>query len=65
MQLDGNIYCVDVVLDSFNIEYRDEDRIWDQNMKSKYFGIFIMKKISRNSAHNNKELIKFGLIATV
>ena len=31
MQSDGNSLCGDVVLDSFNMVYRDEDSIYDQN----------------------------------
>ena len=30
MQSDGNSFCGDVVLDSFNKESRDEDNILDQ-----------------------------------
>ena len=42
MQSDGNIFCGDVVLDSFNEASRDEDNILDQVYKSKYVRIFIM-----------------------
>ena len=34
---------IDVVLNSCNIAYRDEDKIVYQNMKRKYFVIFIKK----------------------
>ena len=30
MQSDGNSFCGDVVLDSFDMEYRDKDSILDQ-----------------------------------
>ena len=39
MQSDGNGFCGNVVLDSFN---KDEDNILDQMYKSKYVRIFIM-----------------------
>ena len=43
MQLDWNSFYGYVVLKTFKKAYRDKDSILDQNMKSKYFGIFIMK----------------------
>ena len=43
MQSDWNSLCQDVVLDSFNMPYRDEDGILDHTMKYKYFGIFNKK----------------------
>ena len=36
IQSDGNSFCGDVVLDSFNKASRDEDNILDQKYKSKY-----------------------------
>ena len=36
IQSDGNSFCGDVVLDSFNKAPRDEDNIFDQIYKSKY-----------------------------
>ena len=42
MQSDGNSFCGDVVLDSFNKTYRDEDNILDQIYKSKYVRIITM-----------------------
>ena len=43
MQSDGNSFCGDVVLNSFNKVYRDEDNILDQVYKWKYVRmIFIM-----------------------
>ena len=42
MQLDGNGFCEDVVLDNFMEASRDEDIILDQIYKSKYVWIFIM-----------------------
>ena len=42
MQSDGNGFCGDVVLYSFNRVYSDEDSIWDPNYESKYFWIFIL-----------------------
>ena len=76
MQSDGNSFCGDVVLDSFNMLNMDEDSILDQSMKSKHFRLFIteilnfisdFKKmhICRNTAQYNKELIKIGFNATV
>ena len=43
MQSDGNSYCGDVVLDSFNIIYSDEDSISDQTYESESFEIVIRK----------------------
>ena len=40
MQSDGNSYCGDVVLDSFNKVYWDEDTILEQIYKRKYVRIF-------------------------
>ena len=69
---DRNNFCEYVVLDSFNIAYRDEDIILDQ-IKKIYLGIFIMmildfksdcrKVIYKETQH--KELIKLGFSATV
>ena len=42
MQSDGNSYCGNVVLNSFNKESRNEDNILDQIYKSKYFRIIFM-----------------------
>ena len=42
MKSDGNSFCGDVVLDSFNKASRDEDNTLDQEYKSKYVRIFIM-----------------------
>ena len=42
MQSDGNSFCGDVVLDSFNKASRDEDKILYQVYKSKYVRIYIM-----------------------
>ena len=42
MQSDGNSFCGDVVLNSFNKSFRDKDHIFDQVFKSKYVRIFIM-----------------------
>ena len=42
MQSDGSGFCGDVVTDSFNKAYRDDDNILDQIYKSKYVQIFIM-----------------------
>ena len=42
MQSDGNSFCGDVVLNSFNKSSRDEDNILDQVYQSKYVLIFIM-----------------------
>ena len=42
MQSDGNSFCGDVVLDSFNIANKDEDNILDKMFQSKYVWINIM-----------------------
>ena len=42
MQSDGNSFCWDIVLNSFNKASRDEDNILDQVYKTKYVRIFIM-----------------------
>ena len=42
MQSNGDSFCGDVVLNSFNKASRDEDNILDQVYKSKYVRIFIM-----------------------
>ena len=51
MQSDENSFCGDVVLNSFNMAYRDTGSILDQKYK--------------NTAHIDKELIYLGLSATV
>ena len=43
MQWDGNSFFENVVLDSFNMAYRNDGSILDQSMKSKYFASFLMK----------------------
>ena len=53
MQSDGNSICGNVVLDSFNMTYRDKDSILDRNMTSKYFGTFIMKILNLKSDKEN------------
>ena len=40
MQWDGNSLCVDVVLESFNKDSRDKDKILDQIEQRKYVRIF-------------------------
>ena len=42
MQSDGNSFCGDVVLNIFNMAFRDEENILDQAYKSKYVRIIIM-----------------------
>ena len=42
MQWDWNSFCGNVVFDSFNMAYRDED-ILDQKYDKQKFWIFIMK----------------------
>ena len=36
-QSDGNRFCGDVVFDSFNMAYRDEDSILDQKYEKQVF----------------------------
>ena len=64
MQSDGNGFCGYVVLYSFNMAYRDRDSILDQNMKSKYFGIFIMKISNFKSFGRKKKLKEIEHITT-
>ena len=42
MQSDGDSFCGDVVLDSFNKASRDENNILDKKYKSKYIRIIFM-----------------------
>ena len=37
MQSDGKSFCGDVVLDSFNMEYSDEDSILEKKYEKKIF----------------------------
>ena len=37
MQWHGNSFCGDVVLDSFNMVYSDEDSIKTKNIKNDFF----------------------------
>ena len=46
MQSDGISFRGDVVLDSFNRAYWDEDTILEQIYKSKYVRIFIMMRFN-------------------
>ena len=39
--IEGNSFCGDVVSDSFNKKFRDDDNILDQLYKSKYVGMII------------------------
>ena len=75
MQSDGNSFCGDVVLGSFNMSSRNEDSILEQKYEKQisldlYYGDFMLEVIEekaylRNTAHNNKELKKLGVRATV
>ena len=49
MQYDGNSFCGDVVLDSFNMAYSDKDSIKDQKYEHKTSGIFIIKILNFKS----------------
>ena len=55
MQSDGNSFCGDVVLHSFNMSYSDEDNILDQKCGKQiswvpYYGFFqILKMIEENA----------------
>ena len=55
MQSDGNSYCGDIICDSFTLQHTG---MKIENMKSKYLKI-------KNTAQNNKELIKFSFSAAV
>ena len=37
MQSDGNSFCGDIVLDSFNMVYSDENSIYDQKYEKRTF----------------------------
>ena len=52
MQSDGNSYCGDVVLDSFNMTYRDEDGILDQKYEKQIFWDLYHEEILRGIAEN-------------
>ena len=57
MQSDGNSFCGDVVLDSFNMK-TDENSNLDKDL-----AVFEKKMhIQRNLAYFNKELITLGLV---
>ena len=56
MQSDGNRFCGDVVLDSFNMVYSDEESVKKKNMKSKSVGIFILRVIEEYAyVKNNRK----------
>ena len=74
MQPYGNSFGGEIVLDSFNIVYRDEGSILDQKYKKKICLNLNDEDFNLNSdlnayfkklAHNNKELMKLGVSATV
>ena len=41
MQSDGNNFCRNIVLDSFNNATQDEDNIKDKYIKANFFGILL------------------------
>ena len=43
MQSDGNSFCGDVVLDGFNMSYRDEDSILEQKYEKQITWDLIIK----------------------
>ena len=49
MQSDGNRFCGDVVLDSFDMAYGHKDSILDQKYESNYLGIVIIKILNTRS----------------
>ena len=58
MKSDGNSFCGDVVLDSFNTAYRDEDSILDQKYEKQiswdlYHEDFKLKVIGENAYLEN------------
>ena len=53
MQSDGNSFCGDVVLDSFNKASRDEVNILNQIYKSTYLRLFTMKVLFFITFHEN------------
>ena len=76
MQSDGNSFFGDVVLDSFNKEYRDKDSILDQKYEKwifwdlyyedfNFWELLRKKHIIRNTALVNKELMNLSFRATV
>ena len=54
MQSDGNSFCGDVILDSFDIAYRDIMKVLNLRTDERK-----MHK-TRNTEHNNKELVKLN-----
>ena len=49
MQSDGNSFSWDVVLDSFNMVYSDEDSILEQTYEKRIFRIYIIKILNFKS----------------
>ena len=62
MQLNGHIFCGDVVLNSFHMLYRDEDSIQDQMKEKRIFGIFIMTIINFGIIEENVYMKKYSTL---
>ena len=43
VQSDGNNFCGDVVLDSFNLAYKDQDNILDKIYEKQIFSVLYYK----------------------
>ena len=73
MQSEGNSFCRDVVLNIFNMAYRDKDSILTKKYEKQIFWELVMKimkllkkmLIYRNTAQKQKELIKLGFTTTL
>ena len=69
LQSDGHSFCVYVVLDSFNMSYRDEDSILDQKYKKQISWDHSYEDFKQNNWRKCifKEIqqIKLGFNATV
>ena len=75
MQSDRNSFCGDVILDSFNMTYRDEgpnllNKLWKANLLGPLLWRFLILRLIeenvylKDTAYNNKEPINWGFSAT-
>ena len=69
MQLNGNRFCGDVILSSFNMSFRYEDSIKDQKYEKKIFWELHYEnfkfKNDWGKSHNNRELLKLSFNPTL
>ena len=59
MQSDGNSYCGDVVLDSFNMQYRDKESFSDQNYEKQIFWDLYYEDIKFEEWLNNMHIKRY------